>query len=314
MGKHNDGALFESLKLMNESLSAVQERLYAKDADKGIPQIFIVGPPRSGKVLTNSILCHCLDIGYINNIVNRFWHAPLFGIYLSNDVLPKGRDMSFSSRYGMTPEVWGPGEYPYFWFRWFGGYDDPIPEDRIDWEGLCGLLNQMGHAFGRPIVHQSLAAFNHLRGMARRLENTLFIRLHRNPVDNALSILKMRKDYHGDREKWHSVRPSNYEQVKGRGWAGQIAGQLHGIRTDLDSQLAGLEVIDVAYPDVCARPGDLVDAVSQWLRHRGYPVGSLQPAPEPFTPSVYPDTEDRRRILSRLGEFFPGLEDDQGRD
>ncbi|MGL1863446.1 MAG: sulfotransferase [Pseudodesulfovibrio sp.] len=300
--------ILKSLKLMNRSLEEVQTGLYDPEADRSIPQIFIVGPPRSGKVLTNSLLCHCLDTGYINNIVNRFWEAPLFGILLSKDVLPDHPGMSFKSRYGMTPEVWGPGEYPFFWKKWLGECDAVIPEGDVDWENLCELLVQMGHAMQQPIIHQSLAVIHHLKGLADRIENVLFIRLRRDVADNAMSILKMRLDYHGERDKWHNVRPTNYEQVKDRGWAGQIAGQLKGVYDDLDRQLVGANVIEVNYPDLCADPDSLIQGVENWLMDKGHPVERLHPVPAPFTPTGYPDTEDRLQIVDRLQDAFGDLE------
>ena len=46
------------------------------------PTLLVAGLPRSGTSLLYQCLASTLDIGYVNNIIARFWKAPVYGIHL----------------------------------------------------------------------------------------------------------------------------------------------------------------------------------------------------------------------------------------
>jgi len=68
-----------------------------------LPNIFIFGLPRSGTTLAYQLIANSLDVGYINNLMARFWLAPLSGIVLSLSIIGDKRDNSFISDYGVNP-------------------------------------------------------------------------------------------------------------------------------------------------------------------------------------------------------------------
>ena len=87
--------------------------------DGKYPIVFIIGLHRSGTTLLNQILAHTSNYGYINNIIARFWRAPVFGIQLSKQLIGEEREINFNSNYGKTNHISGPHEFSFFWHHWF---------------------------------------------------------------------------------------------------------------------------------------------------------------------------------------------------
>ena len=63
------------------------------------PIVFVVGLPRSGTTILTQLLSASLDVGIINNLIARFWLAPVTGIRLSKAILREQVNISFKSDY-----------------------------------------------------------------------------------------------------------------------------------------------------------------------------------------------------------------------
>lgn len=293
------------ISIMNGSLETAQRELFAENYDTSIPQIFIVGAPRGGKMFTYSSLIRSLDIGYIDNITMRFWEAPLFGIYLSKNILQNQRVLSYSSHFGITPLSSDPGEFPYFWKKWLGSLDTPKAYEDVSWDELTYILHQMAQAHQKPLAHQALGIFYHLDKFTEMFENALFIRLCRNPIENCMSILKARMTYTNRKDQWINFRPSNYERAKNLPWPDQIAEQLYGIRNDMTEKLVNAKnIINLDFDVQMSNPGWIVSKVEEWLQSVDYPVKRLDSPPAPYTPAGYPDSEDKGLITEAVEKLF----------
>ena len=99
---------------LNNNLART-EHLYFQPVQEQLPNIFIIGAPRSGTTLLSQLITFVLDIGYINNFIARFWEAPLQGIRLSNIINTNLRQISFNSTHGVTSNLNGPHEFGYYW-------------------------------------------------------------------------------------------------------------------------------------------------------------------------------------------------------
>ena len=133
------------IEQMNILLMEKEKTKYQQIPDNNTrPIIFVLGLPRSGTTLLTQLLIAGLNVGYIDNLVARFWLAPIHGIRLSRAVLEK-KQFSFTSDYGKTPSIDGPHEFSYFWHYWFKMENIPpyIPseiKDKIDWHGFKTVL------------------------------------------------------------------------------------------------------------------------------------------------------------------------------
>jgi hypothetical protein len=89
----------------------------------------------------------------------------------------------------------------------------------------------------------------------------VFVYVRRSLEDVALSLLRARLDYYGDRNGWWSTYPPNYSEIKDLDFAHQIAEQVVALdqaygkaATELDPAL----LVEVEYADMVSGPDALL--------------------------------------------------------
>lgn len=248
------------------------------------PTVHIIGPPRSGTTFVNQLICHHLDIGYINHLIAAFWEAPVHGILLARKLLSGTYASQFQSEFGRTSEIHEPHEFGYFWSSHLR-YRDMRQRDeshgrQIDWRRLAEVLQRMTRAFERPIVFKPFLLIWHLRDFQRVQSNSLFIRIHRDPVDNAVSLLQSREKFLGSAEKWLSLRPLACDSVDEHPPWYQVAAQVFHINQWLDAQTSRMiprSVLNLDYAEVCREPAAATEAVHHFLHSHGVELEPRQP-------------------------------------
>lgn len=303
------------LESLNDRLSAHERADYDPGIAERWPTIHVIGPPRSGTTLATQLIAAHLDVGCVNNLVAAFWDAPVHGIRLSKKLLPIPAPSTYASRYGRTQTIGEPHEFGYFWASMLGYREmaEPSPDQvaAVDWARVRTTLMHMNAAWGRPTLFKSFMAAMYLPGLLRALPRTVLVRMRRDPVDNALSILRMRHQYAATPDEWVSLRPREYAWLKDESIPRQAAGQVTFVHAAIDRGLAALDephphVLDVDYATMCADPGRFLDALQTTLAAAGADVARLHAAPEPFTvhrrgPS--PAAEVLAEIEAALAEF-----------
>lgn len=257
----------ERLRHMNLALAALEERA---PHPQDYPTLFIFGLPRSGTTLTYQLLTQSLDLGYVNNLIARFWLAPQHGIALSEAVLGSPPEATFRSDFGKSEGPYGPHEFAYFWHHWLKVVDveDMLAFDQsrddIDWAALGDTVRCMQDMFGRGIVFKTLHAANHMRAFATTFAMPLFIYVERDPVDVALSLLGTRIAYYGRPDVWWSIYPPDYRELAALPFPQQIAGQVRSLRTTYEREMRRVPpelVLRVHYAELCSSPGEVVALV-----------------------------------------------------
>ena len=237
------------------------------------PQIWILGLPRGGTTLAMQLLTSCLEVGYINNVIARFWRAPLTGIRLSKAILGSPREQNWTSHFGTTSELGGPHEFSYFWQHWLLMHDmppyDPLKvEEQIDWKGLQIQLDQMSAEFRMPMVHKAMLVSYHLPRVATLFPDSIFVRIRREPVDVACSLAAARRYYYGSDRHWWSMFTPDYESLVDEPGETQIAAQVLYFLGQHDRATAGLakqRVYETTYEALCEDPAGFVTGVRDCL-------------------------------------------------
>ena len=283
---------------LNARLLPHEEADYA-ELDERWPTIHVIGPPRSGTTLATQLIAAHLDVGCINNLVAAFWAAPVHGIRLAKKLLPIPAPSSYTSRYGRTDHISEPHEFGYFWASMLGyeQMSEPSAEqiEAVDWARVRRTLTNMNAAYARPTLFKSFMASFYLPGLLEVLPRTCLVRLRRDPLDNALSVLEMRRSYASDPSVWVSLRPREYAWLRAQSLPRQAAGQVVFTHAAIERGLASRchpYVLDVDYEQMCADPDAFLAQLRAMLSRAGAQVELLRPAPPPF--------EFRRR--SREGE------------
>jgi len=203
------------------------------------PSFFIIGVPRSGTTLISQLLSACTDVGYVNNLMARFWMAPTVGARLSLEVLRR-RIFTGVSSFGQTQYVEEPHEFGGFWRSVLNYHDMTQKEtdDGIDWNNLATTLKRISTVFGKPVVYKVFLLYWHLEKFHSYLPTSKWIWVRRNSVENALSLLQMRKAKTGGLETWFSARPiAAYKYDREPAWV-QVAAQVKLIEDWIEGQLS----------------------------------------------------------------------------
>lgn len=279
------------LETLNRRLAPFEEGDY-RELPETHPTLHIVGVPRSGTTLLNQLIASCLDVGYVNHLIAAFWQAPVHGIRLSQKLLRSSPTSSYQSQFGRTRGIHEPHEFGYFWTSLL---NYPVPEqktppeeDSINWERFRRVMINMSHAFGKPAVYKSFYLGWHIARAQQELSSTCFVHVTRDPVENVLSILKLRREFLGSVEKWASLRPAQYEELRALPYHEQAAGQVYHLRAEHTRQLEAIgyhNSIHVDYRDLCERPGQVVERVRELLAGAGAHVARTNDPPADFTRS-----------------------------
>ena len=282
--------------------SPLPEDVHERD---DLPFIFVVGPPRSGTTLAMQLLAHCLNVGYVNNIMARFWGAPVHGARLSNMMVAGQMEISFVSRFGVTPSLTDPHEFGYFWSHWLGSRDKVKTREQVAWDELSRELRLLAGEFQRPLAFKNLLVGCHAEGMAAALPKTIFIRVLRDNLDNAISIARAREEYYNDRNRWWSLRSGYYAGLENQHWTEQIAHQLAGIRSMLNASMEAVnrfksaQVVEVHYLSLCENPERFVTSVIKAGQALGDTIEKASPPPE-LTAKTGLNDESRRDMADAL--------------
>jgi hypothetical protein len=307
-GDDGDEQLFAAL---NHVLAAAElpPPSMPADAAEVLPVIYVIGAPRSGTTLLSQLLSRYLEVGYIDNLIARFWMRPSAGIRLSETVLGRDRRqrIAFTSRHGVTQDAAGPHEFGYFWRRWLNldhalthhlGADDLT---RLDLAGLRRELRvEILASFGRPTVFKNVICGFQAEWLTRVHPRSLFVHVKRSVGPTARSILKSRMERYGSYDAWWSLKPSTFDDLQQiSDPAAQVVGQITACRREFEHELSrsGVTALTVDYDEMCRNPGSVLRNVCELARQMGHAIEALEPDPPGFSPSpgpaLPPDLEQR---------------------
>lgn len=215
-----DEAFFEAVN--DALLSARLPGSAAPYAGVDLPVIYVVGAPRSGTTLLSQLVSKHLDVGYIDNLIARFWMRPSVGIRLSTAVLGRERrnTIAFTSRFGSTEQPAGPHEFGYFWRRWL--QLDEATSHHLDSDALAHLdldgfrrelRSEILEPFGSAVVFKNVICGFQAEWLTRAHPRSLFVHIRR-PLDATVrSILHARLTRYGSYTAWWSLKPSSFERL-----------------------------------------------------------------------------------------------------
>lgn len=304
---------------MNDALMGIHDQLLMARKDLlEYPAIFLFGLPRAGTTLLMQLFTLRFDVGYINNLIARFWRTPLYGIALSEEIMGGSKHSCFNSNYGKTSELTGPHEFAYFWHHWFNineleGIDLNKIQNSTNWDDLSLQILNMAHQFSKPIAFKGMWPAYAMIELLEVLPQSFFVYIKRSPEDIALSLYHARMAYYADPNRWWSMYPPEYDRVINKGWAEQIAGQVYYLTRCYEQQLAQIPENCQAilhYDELCEFPQKVMERLREKVyQHTGYEMKISQDIPDGFTVH-HPDSkfEGADNLLAILRDYF-GKED-----
>ncbi|MCK4524842.1 MAG: sulfotransferase [Candidatus Andersenbacteria bacterium] len=221
------------------------------------PQFFILGLPRTGTTLIYQYVAHRLNIAYFTNGVGKHSKFPSL-VTLLQKKMHSPYASNFESNYGRVRGSMAPREAGGFWCRFFNidNYEkyEEISNRKINTikKTIFKIQNIFNDA---PFVNKNVKHILRLSALAKIFPNSYFIIVWRDPIDIGLSLLKWRKN--NGINKWFSVKPKNYENLKDIHYLDQIADQVYELDKKLRTDIAKLNkkrIFNIQYKEFCENP------------------------------------------------------------
>lgn len=284
------------LEHLNRQLAPAHDAEY-REVDERYPTLQIIGVPRSGTTLLGQLVAGHLDVGYIDHLTAAFWRAPLYGIRLSRLLLGGARPDTYASEYGRTGAVHEPHEFGYFW-RALLDHDELAESAALaaspDWDRVRRVITNMCAEFDRPIVFKAFQLVWHMKPFQAVLPRTCFVWVRRDPLETAMSILRLREGFAGSRDIWVSMKPLACDDPSALPRADQVAAQVYEIERTIHDGVAELApgtVLEVPLARLRRDPAGVLGDCRDLLAEHGGEVELLSPPPREF-PAAGLDTSD----------------------
>lgn len=181
-------------------LSSREKELYERAPDPERPIVLVCGPSRAGTTLTEQILITSTHPAYLNNLSSLFPRSPLIANRVFESLLDEPTE-EFRFFYGKSVGLSGPNDALYLWDRWLGAEHrsrPPWPGAPLQLEAMRRFFGALQQETGLPVVNKN----NHLNCCAHlvapALPTATFLCLRREREHLAQSLLRARRDIHGD--------------------------------------------------------------------------------------------------------------------
>jgi hypothetical protein len=266
-----------------------------------VPVLFILGLPRSGTTLLSQLLASSTSLGYVSNFGAKFWDVPLVGARLAKGLAVDAEwASSFHSTFGRTHGPREPHEFGYFWSRHLGYRELAEPDERqrrsVDWPRLRSILWHLCATQHAPFFFKNVLLNWHARELHEHVTKSCFVRIKRNRIEVARSLLRMREQFMGSRERWVSAKPRRFAELRDKPYWEQIAGQVLHLEASLSAEWTNLSPerkLEFDLHDVRLRPAAVVAAILDLLRGQGAEVAARGDSLPRFSESVETLTESR---------------------
>ena len=248
-----------------------------------LPFIYIVGVPRSGTTLLSQLLCRFLAVGYINNLIARFWLKPSIGIHLSQAILGKDsrKYISFDSEHGVSKEIYGPHEFGYFWSHWFrldrwlNHHLSDKMLAKLDRRWLKKALeDEILRVFAMPVVFKNVICGFHAKFLTTLHPQTFFVYIKRDLLSTVRSILSVRQARFGSYDSWWSLKPSTYPSDFPKGAVEAVIKQVKDCKREMEEELSdpGVNTLSVSYEEVCQKPSWVLSQICSKMTELGVQI------------------------------------------
>lgn len=271
------------------------------------PAIIVLALPRSGSTVAYQTICHGLAVNYLSNLWHLLYQLPLVGGWLSS---PKALQhlSDFESQHGFISGLAGPAEGLRFWQWWLDcGLTDAdcetIPAAKLRRRSgylrtVISVLARKGHPFATTYLGHALVPDR----VHQAFPGAVLVRLKREPVSNALSLLK---SIRANGSLWLSVKPQECEGLEAASEHERVAAQVYWINRRMDDASCADSMITIRYENLCKNPDKEIERLLHWCTERGIPVERKFELPEafPFKNADVDSDPDAIRIRLALDEL-----------
>jgi hypothetical protein len=144
------------------------------------------------------------------------------------------------------------------------------PKDEIHPDCLIKLVEFIQKTSHRPFINKWPGLSVYIPFLISAFPEALYLRVTRDPVETALSVLNGRRKLVGEEAVSISRVPEGYEMFQEMSPYHQVVAYVIGIESQLNRDLEPVKdnVFDVPYESFCADPERLREDIVEWHRAR----------------------------------------------
>ena len=263
------------LRPFNYTLSPLQNYFLHKEDLKYLdsyPPVFIIGPPRSGTTVLYQLLCKHTNFSYINNFIGYWYSIPILAAKAHNTLFKGEIELELSSNFGKSKNHYGPNEFGEFWYKYFSKTHSFKNQNKTSAEKLKMEIAAITKIFKKPILLKNVVNSMRIESLSNIFNNSTFIVIGRDKLDNAQSILNARISLHNDKNyQWSVITPSMRNNPN-LPFYKDIISQLDDIQSNIESSFERIgndKFIFTKYEDLCNNTPKVIKSILQKLNSRG---------------------------------------------
>ena len=292
--------------LLSMGLSAIKRSTLCREVFH--PPVFIIGAPRSGATLLYQYLSVVLQVTYISN---AWAMLPRSGAYLfPGRTLPPA---DFRSFYGNSAHIYGPHEGGPIFAQWFHEgehhFTAELPDElRQKMRTYFEVVSTVGK---QPWLIKNGRNALRLQVLKDVLPEAVYIRLHRDLLLVAQSIIEGRLKLRGDPKKSWTVKPREWNIIEPLPYPRQVARQVLHIEAQIEQDLLGIppeNVLTCDYDNFCKAPFEFARKVCEqipFIRQRANMSSELREMTFRVSSNLRLELDILNQIADELGELTP---------
>ena len=263
------------LRPLNYILEPLQNNWLHKEDLKYLdlyPPVFIVGPPRSGTTVLYQLLCKHTNFSYINNFVGNWYRIPILAAKAHITLFQVGDELDLNSNFGKSKNHYGPNEFGEFWYKYYSKTHFFKDQNKKSADKLRMEIAAMTKIFKTPILVKNVVNSMRIESLSNIFDNSTFIVIKRDKLDNAQSILNARVSLHNDKNHQWSVITPSMRNNPSLPFHEDIINQLDDIQLNIESsfkRLGNNRFIFIEYDNLCNDTPKVLKSILQKLNSKG---------------------------------------------
>ena len=263
------------LRPLNYILEPLQNNWLHKEDLKYLnlyPPVFIVGPPRSGTTVLYQLLCKHTNFSYINNFVGNWYRIPILAAKAHITLFRDGDELELNSNFGKSKNHYGPNEFGEFWYKYFSKTHFFKDQNKKSADKLRLEIAAITKIFEKPILVKNVVNSMRIESLSNIFDNSTFIVIKRDKLDNAQSILNARVSLHNDKNHQWSVITPSMRNNPSLPFHEDIINQLDDIQLNIESSFKRLgndRFIFIEYENLCNNTPKVLKSILQKLNSKG---------------------------------------------
>lgn len=217
----------------------VESWLCREAAENPVRPIIVLGPPRSGTTLFYQYFADLYRVSWFSNLADKKARWPCLATWLVHRKIATYRS-DYSSQYGTTEGVAGPAEARRLWSHWFtyDYADESVTSDRVNHcRRVVGYVTSLT---GLPFISKNPDHCIRCRALDVAFPDAIYVRIRRDPLAVARSILNARLNYLGSYDRWFGVRPPEIAKETSLPVTDQALLQVAHLENRLDNEFSSI--------------------------------------------------------------------------